>query len=411
MRDTELFQAALGLSSPWIVLRSEFDRERKQLDLHIGFARGGRFACPACGAEGCGVHDVREKEWRHLNFFQHKTVLKASIPRVSCDKCGVKQVSPPWARMGSGFTLLFEAFLLSMVKAMPVANVAEIVDEHDTRLWRVLDHYVSRAVEGLDLSEVEQIAADETSARRGHDYISLFVDMVRRKVVYVADGKDAATVDGFAAFLEAHGGKRENITDASIDMGAAFIAGVKANFPNAKITFDKFHVIKLVNEAVDEVRRTEAKHNDWIKGTRYLWLKNLQNLDAEEKLDRQAGGGQSGHHAGLADPHEPAGRLHDAERGEREEVSPSLARLGQHLRPPADEKGRRYDHGQGRRNLAIDQQQPLQRPLGSHQRQRPGRQAQGQGLPDQAQPEADGLPHRRRSTGRSTHLKQRRAIY
>src|SRR6202522_1622833 len=162
MRDTELFQAALGLSSPWIVLRSEFDRDQKQLDLHIGFARGSRFACPACGAEGCGVHDVREKEWRHLNFFQHKTVRKASIPRVSCDKCGVKQVSPPWARTGSGFTLLFEAFLLSMVKAMPVANVAEIVDEHDTRLWRVLDHYVSRAVEGLDLSEVEQIAADET---------------------------------------------------------------------------------------------------------------------------------------------------------------------------------------------------------------------------------------------------------
>src|SRR5277367_3553224 len=259
MRDTELFEAALGLSSPWVVLRSEFDPDQKQLDLLIGFARGSRFACPACGAEGCGVHDVREREWRHLNFFQHKTVLKASIPRVSCDNCGVKQVSPRWARTGSGFTLLFEAFLLSMVKAMPVANVAEIVEEHDTRIWRVLDHYVSQAVDRLDLSEVEQIAADETSARRGHDYISLFVDMARRKVVYVTEGKDAA-----------------------IDMGAAFVAGVKANFPNAKITFDKFHVIKLVNEAVDEVRRGEAKHNDWIKGTRYLWLKNLQNLDEEE---------------------------------------------------------------------------------------------------------------------------------
>src|SRR5271163_2751828 len=120
MRDTELFEAALGLSSPWVVLRSEFDPDQKQLDLLIGFARGSRFACPACGAEGCGVHDVREREWRHRNFFQHKTVLKASIPRVSCDNCGVKQVSPRWARTGSGFTLLFEAFLLSMVKAMPV---------------------------------------------------------------------------------------------------------------------------------------------------------------------------------------------------------------------------------------------------------------------------------------------------
>jgi transposase len=283
MRDTDLFQAALGLSSPWFVVGSDFDPERKQLDIQIGFRRGSRFACPACGAEGCGVHDVKEKEWRHLNFFQHETVLKASVPRVSCDECGVKQVLPPWAREGSGFTLLFEAFLLSMAKAMPVANVAEIVDEHDTRIWRVLDHYISRAVERLDLSEVTQIAADETSARRGHDYISLFVDMARRKVVYVTDGKDAATVDAFATFLEARGGRRENITDASIDMGAAFIAGVKANFPNAKITFDKFHVIKLVNEAVDEVRRAEAKHNNWIKGTRYLWLKNLENLDEEEK--------------------------------------------------------------------------------------------------------------------------------
>src|SRR6202451_2876395 len=283
MRDTELFEAALGLSSPWVVLRSEFDPDQKQLDLHIGFARGSRFTCPACGAEGCGIHDVRERVWRHLNFFQHKTVLKASLPRVSCDKCGVKQVSPPWARTGSGFTLLFEAFLLSLVKAMPVANVAEIVEEHDTRIWRVLDHYVSQAVDRLDLSEVAQIAADETSVRRGHDYISLFVDMARRKVVYVTEGKDAATVKAFKEFLESHGGDAKAVTDASIDMGAAFEAGMRETFPNAKITFDKFHVIKLANEAVDEVRRQEAKDNFQIKGRRYIFLKNVDRLTAEEK--------------------------------------------------------------------------------------------------------------------------------
>src|SRR5271166_5938226 len=113
---------------------------------------------------------------------------------------------------------------------------------------RIVEHYVWRAVEALDLSDVQRIAADETSARRGHDYISLFVDMARRKVIYAADGKDAATVKEFADFLEAHGGKREAVTDASIDMGAAFEAGIKANFENAEITFDKFHVIKLANE-------------------------------------------------------------------------------------------------------------------------------------------------------------------
>jgi transposase len=88
MRDIELFQAALGLTSPWVVRRSEFDPGQKPLDFDVGFARGARFACRACGAESCGVHDVKEKEWRHLNFFQHETVLRASLPRVSCDKCG-----------------------------------------------------------------------------------------------------------------------------------------------------------------------------------------------------------------------------------------------------------------------------------------------------------------------------------
>ena len=151
----------------------------------------------------------------------------------------MRKAATPWdaalqrharARAGSGFTLLFEAYVLALAKTMPIANAAERLGEHDTRLWRIVEHYVWRAVEKLDLSRVRRIAADETSARRGHDYISLFVDMARRKVVYVADGKDAATVKEFADFLEAHGGRREAVTDASIDMGAAFEAGIKENF-------------------------------------------------------------------------------------------------------------------------------------------------------------------------------------
>ena len=251
MQDTDLFQLALGLSSPWMVTRSAFDAVDGRLDLYVDFPRGSRFACAQCGREGCAVHDTKEETWRHLDFFQHRTLLHARTPRVTCPQCGVRKVATPWARAGSGFTLLFEAFMLTLAKAMPIANAARLLGEHDTRLWRIVGHYVWRAVEKLDLSEVRRIAADETSARRGHDYISLFVDMARRKVVYVADGKDAATVKEFADFLEAHGGKREAVTDASIDMGAAFEAGIKENFPNAEITFDKFHVIKLANEAVD----------------------------------------------------------------------------------------------------------------------------------------------------------------
>jgi transposase len=284
MRDTDLFQVALGLSSPWTVMRVEFDAADGRLDLYVDFPRGSRFACPECGRAGCAVHDTKDEMWRHLDFFQHRTHLHARTPRVTCPDCGVRKAATPWARAGSGFTLLFEAYVLALAKAMPIANAAKRLGEHDTRLWRIVSHYVWRAVEALDLSEVRRIAADETSARRGHDYISLFVDMGRRKVVYVAEGKDAATVKEFAEFLEAHGGDREAISDASIDMGAAFEAGIKANFANAEITFDKFHVIKLANEAVDEVRRQEAKNNFQIKGRRYIFLKNVDRLTTEEKV-------------------------------------------------------------------------------------------------------------------------------
>ena len=135
----------------------------------------------------------------------HRTQLHARVARVSCPNCGVRKVATPWARASSGFTLLFEAYVLALAKAMPIANAAKRLGEHDTRLWRIVEHYVWRAVEALDLSQVRRIAADETSARRGHDYVSLFVDMARRKVIYVADGKDAATVKEFADFLEAPG--------------------------------------------------------------------------------------------------------------------------------------------------------------------------------------------------------------
>ena len=124
--------------------------------------------------------------------------------------------------------------MLTLAKAMPIANAAERLGEHDTRLWRIVEHYVWRAVEKLDLSEVRRIAADETSARRGPDYISLFVDMARRKVVYVTEGKDAATVKALKEFLESHGGDAKAVTDASIDMGAAFEAGIKENFPTPR---------------------------------------------------------------------------------------------------------------------------------------------------------------------------------
>jgi transposase len=127
-------------------MRSEFDAEATQLDLSLGFDRGARFGCPVkgCAHGGCPVHDTVEETWRHLDFFQHRALLHARLPRVRCPSHGVRQVEVPWARPGSGFTVLFEALVLRFAAVMPMAKVAAMTAEHDTRIWRVVEHHAPR---------------------------------------------------------------------------------------------------------------------------------------------------------------------------------------------------------------------------------------------------------------------------
>ena len=286
MRDIELFQAALGLADPWYVKACRFDAKAKRLDIDIDFKRGARFPCPEGNGMNCPVHDTVEKQWRHLDFFQHEAYINARVPRIKSDDGKVRLVNVPWARPGSGFTLLFEALVMMLVPAMPVKEAGELVGEHDTRLWRVIHHHVDDARARADHSSVRRVAIDETAARRGHNYITLFVDIDGRRVLFVTEGKDATTVARFADDLEAHGGDASRVKEVSIDMSAAFVKGVEDNLTEAEITFDKFHVVKLVNEAVDEVRRVEVKTRPELKHTRYLWLKNAAGLTSEghEKL-------------------------------------------------------------------------------------------------------------------------------
>jgi transposase len=278
MRDTDLFQMALGLTPPWQVLSSDFDPKQKRLDIKIDFPRGSTFACPECAQGNVKAYDTETKTWRHLNFFQHETYLTARVPRIQCDQCGIRMVDVPWARPGSGFTLLFEAMIMTLAKSMPVKTIAAFVTEHDTRMWRVLHHYVDSARDNADYSQVRQVGVDETSSKRGHNYVSLFVDLEGPKVLFVTEGKDASTVKRFKQDLVEHNGAPENIKEVCSDMSPAFISGVEKQFPDAQITFDKFHIMKIINEAVDEVRRQEQKERPELARTRYIWLKNPANL-------------------------------------------------------------------------------------------------------------------------------------
>lgn len=292
MRDLDLFQAALGLAEPWQVTGAHFDPDERRLELTIDFAPGARFVCPQCGRGGCPVHDTTDKTWRHLDFFQHQAFLRARVPRVRCAEHGVHLVAVPWARPGAGFTLLFEALVMTLAAEMPIAALAALVDEHDTRIWRIVHHYIDAAVDVDDWSTLTRLGLDETSFRRGQDYVSVFADLDRRCVVYAIEGRDAPVVAGFAAELRAHNGRPAQVAEACIDMSAAYREGVAEHLPGAQITFDRFHLVKLLGEAVDQVRRAErADHRELLARSRYLWLRRPETLSVRqrERLDELLG--------------------------------------------------------------------------------------------------------------------------
>ncbi len=285
MQPEALFGMALGIVAPWEVTEVNFSKESNRLDITIDFQRGSVFSCPVCGAPA-PAYDTTEKTWRHLNFFQYEAYLHAFVPRVNCpnEGCGVKQIQVPWARVGSGFTLLFEALVMTMARDMPVNVMARLFSVTDTRLWRVINTYVEAARAKEDFSDVKRIGIDETSTKKGHNYATFFFDLDKKTLLFGTEGKDNETVKDFVVDLKKHGGDPEQITDAAIDMSKAFIKGVKEQLPNAVVTFDKFHLIRLMNEALGKIRAEEARlFPDALKMSRYLFLKNPEDLTPEEE--------------------------------------------------------------------------------------------------------------------------------
>lgn len=284
-----IFAAALGINEPWYVESVEFNTEAKKLEIHLNFKKGSYF--PYVNEDGSvesnSAYDTVEKRWRHLNFFQHECYLIARVPRIKNHAGKIQTYAPDWSGLSNGFTLLFEAVILQLAKDMPVSRIANLLNVSDKLIWSILDSYVSQAREFETYDDVSKIGVDETSLAKGHNYISMFVDLEKRRTIFVAEGKSNETVKQFKKDFTAHKGDVLQITDVSCDMSPAFIKGVKENLPNAEITFDKFHVLKIINEAVDKVRREEAKDNPILSGTRYLFLKNEKNLTAKQRQQKQ----------------------------------------------------------------------------------------------------------------------------
>lgn len=281
-----LFSIGLNLSSPWKVVKSEFrlldSSKARELHLWIDFECGSKFM--SSKGTVLSPYDTVDKEWRHLNFFEHPCYLHARVPRLKTDASSVEMVQVPWARPNTGFTMLFEAFAMALIEEeTPVNSVAKTVKEYPNRIWTIFRHWIGRGKRSLKLSDVRRIGVDETSRRKGHSYITQFVDLDTRRTIYVCPGKDAETFKSFSQWLIEHDGDPSLIEVVAMDMSNAFTSGCMTYFPHAHIVYDKFHMVQETNKRLDEVRKAEASEKKLLKGHRFTLLHLRKNLP-EKKL-------------------------------------------------------------------------------------------------------------------------------
>lgn len=281
MDQFKIFNAALEISSPWFIREVNFDKKEGSLHpiltIEIDFFRGSIFK----GNDGkmYTVYDTNQRTWQHLNFFQHQCFIVAPMPRIMLEDGSTHNVEVPWAREGSHFTLLFESYCMDLISSeMTFSKVGRLMNINFQRVARIFNYWVTKALENQDLSTVTVLGIDETSIKKGHNYVTVAVDLDTKAVIHVTTGKDSSTLKVLKEHLKDNSGHPEKVNMISMDMSPAFISGAQEHFPKAAITFDKFHVVKLINTAMDKTRNAEQKNCQELKGTRYFWLKNDSNL-------------------------------------------------------------------------------------------------------------------------------------
>jgi transposase len=285
MTQEQLFAAALGLQAPWFIEKVNLELgdsgKARELHIHINFGRGHRFKV---GEEDLPVYDHVERKWRHLNFFQHQCYLHAQVPRVKTSAGTTLQVEVPWARPGSSFTLLFEAFAMSLASAsMSLTEAGRTMGTDGRVVGRIISWYVEKALLEQPLEPVETVSIDETSVKKGHHYFTVLTDVERKKVVGVGIGKDHVAVKAAIGQMKARGASAETITAVAVDLSPAYTSAVLDQLPNAELVYDRFHVEQMLSKAVDTVRKLEQDESKLLKKSKYLWLRNQSSLTHKQK--------------------------------------------------------------------------------------------------------------------------------
>jgi transposase len=290
MQDSELYGRILGITAPWRVERVELQLQQGEVHVYLAHADKQEWPCPECGAD-CVLYDHQaERQWRHLDTCQYRTILHAAPPRSQCAEHGVRVVKLPWAEGNSRFTALMEGIAIAWLKHASQKAVAEQLHLSWDEVHGIMERAVERGLARRQAEKIPQLGVDEKAFRKGHKYLTVVNDLQRNRVLYVAEGREQASLDGFWATIT--GEQRDSIQAVAMDMWDPYVDSVRDHVGEAdkKIVFDKFHIAQHLGDAVDRVRRREHKElkaegDQRLTGTKYDWLRNPATMEEEQKRE------------------------------------------------------------------------------------------------------------------------------
>ncbi len=286
MQDRELYRQILGIESPWKVVRVELRRADGEVHVFLEHDEQVRWPCRQCSAV-CALHDHQpERRWRHLDTCQYRTILHARPPRSDCSEHGPRVVRLPWAEASSRFTALFEALAISWLKEASQQGIAELLALSWDEIHGILERGVQRGLERRAAEPIPYLGVDEKSFRKRHRYLTVVNDLNCSRVLFVAEGRRQASLDGFWKTLSAE--QLARVEAVAMDMWDPYVASTREHLDESekKIVYDKYHIAAHLAKAVDQVRRAENKRllalgDERLTGTKYAWLRHPANFSED----------------------------------------------------------------------------------------------------------------------------------
>ena len=290
VQDRELYSQILGVKDPWQVERVELKLEQGEVHVHLAHEPERQWPCAECG-KLCALYDHQpERRWRHLDTCQFQTILHATPPRSDCPEHGPRTVKLPWAEPGSRFTALFERLAIDWMLAASQKAVADQLRLSWDEVHAIQERAVKRGLQRRKAEPIARLGVDEKSFTRGHRYFTLVNDLVRSRVLFVAENRTTESLDEFWSSLSDE--QIHAVEAVAMDMWDPYVNSTLSHLPEAqsKIVFDKFHIAKHLSEAVDLVRRREnkqlrARGDDRLTGTRYDWLRHPARMEPEDRKE------------------------------------------------------------------------------------------------------------------------------